>query len=611
MGLLEEKSFIKKITPFNRLDDFELDRLVETLDVVYFKENELILRHDQKPEFLYFIIKGVVQELQEETVISVFGNNEYFDPISLIENHSKYSFKASSETICYSLPRETFLEIIYKNNELEGYFFQSISKKLNSSVDNEQSKEFVNLMISRVQDAYLQKPFIVDENETIFNTVSIMKKSKATSLLVKGVDGKMGIVTDTDFREKIVLNRLDFDAPISQITSWGLKTVFRNEFLFNAQIKMNKFGIKRLIVVDENEDIMGVLDLIALTSYFASHTYSVILELDNTQSVEELKSASEKFVRVIRILYAKGVKVRYIAKIISQLNNKLFKRLFELLAPEELITGSALIIMGSEGREEQILRTDQDNALILADDCKASKEIIEVFTHKFTQTLIDCGYPRCKGDIMVSNPYWVKTKSEFEETIFEWINTPSEENHMNLAIFYDAFAVAGDKYLLVNLKQYLFARATDSNVFHSFFAKPVLNFATPLGMFANFIVDKKEHKDELDIKKGGIFPIVHGIRALSLENKIRKTNTIHRIKDLQEMGIIEKEFSKELIESFNLLLTLRLKFRLQKIDAKEPLDNYINPDTLNSLEKDLLRDSFKIVDKFKKFISFHYKLGQI
>ncbi|MDD2699024.1 MAG: putative nucleotidyltransferase substrate binding domain-containing protein [Arcobacteraceae bacterium] len=609
MALLEEKSFIKKITPFNRLDDYELEKLIDTLDVVYFKENTVLLSSNEKPAFLYFIIKGVVQELQEDTVISVYGNNEYFDPISLIENHSKHSFKTTSETICYALPRETFLEIMYQNEELEGYFFQSISKKLNNSVGNEQSKEFVNLMIARVKDAYMQKPIIIDENETIFNTVQILKKNKASSILVKTNDGKMGIVTDTDFREKIVLNRIDFDAPISKIATWGLKTINQNEFLFNAQITMNKFGVKRLIVIDEVENIIGVLDLISLTSFFASQTYSVILEIDNTQNIEELKIASEKFVRVIRMLYAKGVKVRYIAKIISQLNNKLFKRLFELIAPEELKMQSALIIMGSEGREEQILRTDQDNALILSNDCTVSKEIIEEFTQNFTNNLIECGYPRCNGNIMVSNPFWVKTQDEFEETIFEWINNPSEENHMNLAIFYDAFAVAGDKYLLVNLKKYLFQKATDSSVFHSFFAKPVLNFETPIGMFANFIVDKKEHKDELDIKKGGIFPIVHGIRALSLEKKIRKTNTVHRIKELEELGVLDREFSMEIIESFNLLLTLRLKFRLEKIDSKEPLDNYINPNRLNSLEKDLLRDSFKIVEKFKKFISFHFKLN--
>ncbi|MBI3873426.1 MAG: cyclic nucleotide-binding domain-containing protein, partial [Arcobacter sp.] len=317
MSLLEQKSFIKKITPFNRLDDFELDKLLDFMDVVYFKDNEVLLSSSDKPTFLYFIIKGVVQELQEDTVISVYGNNEYFDPISLIENHSKYTFKTTSETICYALPREIFLEIMYQNEELEGYFFQSISKKLNSSVNNEQSKEFINLMIARVKDAYMQKPITIDENETIFNAVQILKINKASSILVKANDGKIGIVTDTDFREKIVLNRIDFDAPIGVIATWGLRTVSQNEFLFNAQIKMNKFGVKRLIVTDELDNITGVLDLISLTSFFASQTYSVILELDNAQNTEELKSASEKFVRVIRMLHAKGVKVRYIAKIIS------------------------------------------------------------------------------------------------------------------------------------------------------------------------------------------------------------------------------------------------------------------------------------------------------
>jgi CBS domain-containing protein len=465
-------------------------------------------------------------------------------------------------------------------------------------------------MMAKVCDAYLQKPIILDENETIFNAVTALKDKRGSSLIIKGKSA-YGIVTDTDFREKIVLNRMSFDAPIKEIATYGLKTIQSEDFLFNAQLRMNKFGVKRLIVLDEEEEIVGVLDLIALTSFFASHTYSVILELDNTNTVEELKSASEKFIRVIKVLYAKGVKVRYISKIVSQLNTKLFRKLYQIICPQELQEKSCLVIMGSEGREEQILRTDQDNALILANDCDIDRAVIDEFTQSFTNHLIDFGYPRCEGNIMVSNPFWAKTQKEYEETIFDWINNPSEENHMNLAIFYDAFGVAGDKYLLVDLIQYLFEQATSSDVFHSFFARPVLNFETPLSMFANFVLDKDKHKNELDIKKGGLFAIVHGIRALSLEYKIRKPNTVERIKTLESMDVIDKEFASELIESFTVLLTLRLKFRMEKIDAREELDNYINPDKLNSLEKDLLRDSFKVVDRFKKFITYHYKLGHL
>jgi len=130
-------------------------------------------------------------------------------------------------------------------------------------------------------------------------------------------------------------------------------------------------------------------------------------------------------------------------------------------------------------------------------------------------------------------------------------------------------------------------------------------------MFANFVLDKGGHKDELDIKKGGIFPIVHGVRALSLEKSINKTNTVDRIKDLNDAGVLDKEFAWELIESFTFLLSLRLKSGLEKIDSVQEPDNYLNPDKLNILEKDLLKDSFKIVDKFKKFISYHFDLDRL
>ncbi len=609
MSMSEQKGFIGAITPFNRLDNKSLAELCRSLDITYFKKGETILKSGEKPEYLYFMIKGVVQEIHQEEIISLYVHHQYFDPISLIENNIKHDFVVIEEVICYTLPREIFLSIMYKNEALESFFFQSISKKLNSSMEHEQSKELVNFMIAKVKDAYLQKPLFLDENTSIFDAVNTLKKHKADSLLVQGKD-ELGIVTDTDFRDKIVLNRMSFDEPISKLATFGIKTVDANEFLFNAQMKMNKYGIKRLIVI-ENEETVGVLDLISLTSFFASHTYAVIMEVDNTTTVEELKAASKKFINVIRTFYAKGVKVRYISKVISQLNDKLFAKLYELLASEELKKHSALIIMGSEGRGEQILRTDQDNALIISDNCTVPEQEIEEFANKFTEHLVDMGYPRCDGNIMVSNPFWRKTTKEFEKTLYNWIESTREDALINLAIFYDALCVAGDKYLLIRLKEHLSKTANNSKVFFTFFAKPVLNFTTPLGMFANFIVDKKEHKDELDIKKGGIFPIVHGVRALSLEKSINKTNTVDRIKELNNIGVIDKEFAGEIIECFTFFLSLRLKSRLEKIDSLQELDNYLNPDKLNFLEKDLLKDSFKIVDKFKKFISHHFELDRL
>ena len=617
MSLLEHKNFIQKIPPFHLLDTHELESFVSHLDICYFKADVTIMEHNTQPESLYFVIKGLVQELKDDEVISVYGASEFFDPISLIQNSVKHDFCTTEETLCYAVPANIFRELIYTHESLEGYFFQSISKKLNVGVQNDNSKEFLNFMIARVGDAYLQKPLFCNENTTIFEAVTYMKKEKSSSLIVNRNDGVLGVVTDTDFREKVILQRLSFDAPIGTITSWGLRTIDENEFLFNAQLLMNSYRIKRLVVTSKKESnesvspIVGVLDLIALTSFFASHSYSVILALDNATTPSELKKASENFIKVIRTLFAKGVKVRYISKMISQLNNKLFGRLFELIAPEVLKEQSTLIIMGSEGRGEQILRTDQDNALIIADHCEVSKEEIERFAKEFSEHLIDFGYPPCEGNIMVSNPFWCKREASYKETIFEWIHTPNEENLMNLAIFFDAVSVGGDDMILANTKEYLLSSANYAPSFYGYFARPILQFETPLGLFANFIVGKKEHKDELDIKKGGIFPIVHGVRTLAIEYGIKETNTVERLKILNNKGVIDRETTSELIESFTFLLGLRLKFRLKKIDSKQKLDNYINPNELGSLEKDLLKDSFKIVDSFKKFTTYHYKLNML
>jgi len=202
MELIEQKHFIKGIRPFDTLDEYSLEKLIKELDIVYFKQDETLLTHQEKPEYLYFIIKGLVQEIHEDEVLSVYSHNEYFDPISIIENKVKHTFVTTQETICYALKRDFFLSFIYEHEHIEGYFFQTISNKLNSNISHEQNKEFANFIIARVKDAYLQQPIVVDEDETIFNAVEILKGNKTSSLLVKNKDGEFGIVTDTDFREK-------------------------------------------------------------------------------------------------------------------------------------------------------------------------------------------------------------------------------------------------------------------------------------------------------------------------------------------------------------------------------------------------------------------------
>ena len=613
MSMLEQKTFLSSIHPFENLTTNQLDFFVENIDIVYFKENETVQKEGNNPEYLFFILKGLVQEKLESEVLSIYSKNEIFDSVSLIENYSKNSFVTAEETICYTLPRDIFIKTLHENQVLEKYFFQSISEKLNNNIHHEKNKEMANIMVAKVKDATIHKAVIIDTQKSIFEAAQIIKKEKVPTVLLKDENGEMYIVTDSDFRQKVILNRMDFDEKIVKIATKGLVYVNEDDFLFNAQLIMAKHGLKRVVVKNDKDEIIGILDQISLSSFFATNIFSVSNKIVKAETVEELKEASLSFIKIIKSLNAKGVKIEFISRLINQLNKKLLDKLYIILAPTELYEKSCLIVMGSEGRGEQILKTDQDNALIINDDCNISDEDLQEFTNKFTETLVDFGFPRCEGNIMVSNPYWCRKESDFKDLIFSWVNQPNGDNFMNIAIFYDAVCVSGNRDLVLNLKEYLFKVTGNTQTFYSHFAKVISSFDVPLGFFDGFVFNNKENKqkNQIDIKKGGIFIIVQGIRSLSLEYKLLNTSTAKRIQKLIELGELDPELGKELTMAFNFLTNLKLKSNLEKLDKKATIDNYINPNELNTMEKDLLKDSFKIVNKLKKKLEFHFKLNYV
>lgn len=276
-----------------------------------------------------------------------------------------------------------------------------------------------------------------------------------------------------------------------------------------------------------------------------------------------------------------------------------------MLVPEDLRAKACLIVMGSEGRKEQMLKTDQDNALIIEN--KTDIKLYEECMQKFTATLIEFGFPRCDGNIMVSNEYWRKSLDAYISEIDRWLEAPTKDDYMNLAIFFDSIAVAGNKKLLEELKHIIFTKIKDRSVFMANFAKAALLFETPIGMFTNLIAKN----NQIDMKKGGIFPIVQGIRSLSLENGVKETNTNNRIRELKKLKVLDSEFASVIEEAFDTLLNIRLNERLKVINHEQDANNFIDIKNLNKLELDLLKDSFKIVNKFKEFLTHHFKINMV
>ncbi len=605
MESLDFKTFLSSTHPFEVLNKTEFNRVIDNLDIEYFKKNENIISKNSMLEFCYIIAKGVVKESNEKNEEHFYAIRDLFDFNALVNQKSKSEFTAIEESIIFTIPKDIFLETL-KNRKFEEYFSQDTVSKIDNLLKKDVKKELSTFMIAKIEDSYIHPAIFVYEDESIFSTVELMSQKRTSSIFINYKNGEVGIVTDSNLRERVILKRVNYEEKISTIASKGLISIDKSDFLYNALLLMTEHSLKRL-VVKENGKIVGTIEQVDLLSAFSHKSHLIAVKIKKAKNIDDIKNVTKDLIHVLTSLQDRGVKVRHITKLVSQLNSKIYKKIYELIFPKEIIKNSALIILGSEGRDEQTLKTDQDNSIILRDEFKYDG--LEKFTDKFTKALIECGFPECKGGVMVNNTYWTKSLKAHKNDFFKIIDNPTQENLLNLAILLDAKFVVGDNYLFLNLRDTIFNAIEAHPTLLANFAKNTLMFETPLTFFKNFALSKGLHKDELDIKKGAIFSIVHGIRSLSLEYKIEKTNTIERIKELNNLNIINREFANELIEAFNFLLTLRLKIQLEKEQKEIAINNYINPKNLTKIERDLLIDVLKLNNKFKKFISYHFKLS--
>jgi len=604
MSLRDQEAFLSNIHPFEVLDKNQINNCIKHMDIAYYPKDSILISPEKISDHFFIIIKGSVYEYKDDEVIMDYHHEDSFDANSLIYNETKNTFRVHEDLICYELEKTTFLKLIEENVRFKDFFLKNLVNKIQTLKDKEYTSELSSFMIARVEDAIINEACIVNENTKLIDAIEKSMNFKTSTIIVKKEDDTYGIITDSLLKVKVLLEGKTLNIPVKDIAVFPLMTVCDDDYLFDALTVLIKRNIKRIGVTNNEGKMIGILEQIDVLSHFANNTFVVDTKIKKAKTIEELKSSSNDLINIIKSLHAKGVKVNHISNLIGQLNTKVYQKLYNLVVPSELKKNACLIVMGSEGRNEQIIKTDQDNALVIKDGIDV--EQYRPYMQNITDHLIDFGYPRCKGNIMVSNPFWCKTVSEYKNETKRWIEAPDMQNYMDLAIFFDSFAVAGDKDLLINLKDDLFDKLHDQDIFMAYFAKATLAFDTP-STVANFMT--KVHF--IDIKKTAVFPIVQGIRSLALKEKIRETTTVKRIKILKDRKILEKEKAEELLEAFDVVNTLRLKSQLEKILEYKEIDNQIDTHTLGKIERDLLKDSFKIVIDFKKFISYYFKIDKI
>ncbi len=599
------KAFDFSSPPFDRLTPAERERMRAALDIAYVPAGDTVIRAGENPTSLHIVIKGFVEEYEGDELVAIRGPGESFDNQALLDGAGEHRFVVREDLIEYLLPRHLVLEMIRANTAFAAFFYQDISHKLDALATLKGNRELNSLMMARVNQAFIHPAGFIDASASIHDAAQKMEDTHTNSVLVRNGE-RVGIVTGMNTAKAVILNRRSPDSPVGEVARYDLITVKPEDFLYTALIEMTRHSVRRVVVKD-GESYVGVLDEIDLLSFLSSHSHIVAVQVDRATTKEELQEASQNIIRTVRIMHNNGVKVRFISQLVSELTRQILAKLFELVATPDIKTHTCLMVMGSEGRGEQIMKTDQDNALMVRDGTDLPN--LTTFRQEFTNTLLDFGYPLCPGGIMVSNDQWCKQQSEYKDELRRWIYIPDDYAPINLAIFQDAVSVAGDATLLADAKEYMLDLIETNDAYLASFARAIDTFATPLGLFFNLIVDRSSRTKGLDIKKGGLFPIVHGVRSLALKYRIDETGTVDRIRRLDELAVLERHFANELIESFAFLLELRLRQQLSRAPGSQTgSSNLVNLDAMSSLERDLLKDSLFVVKKFKEIVRHNFKL---
>jgi CBS domain-containing protein len=607
------ETFDFDVAPFDRLNAAQQALVRATADRVTLEPGDPLLTPEMEPTHAFLIVQGRVRREAATLPEAIFGPGELLGARAALAQRASSVSVAVDAVGAWRIPRATLQSLVSANPAFCAALFTDIARRLSRQEARGEQREFLSLMMARVRDAYLRKPFYVDGALDLVSVCARLAEAGRSNALVR--DGeRIGMFTTTDLRDALLRPAADggFVGPsqvaVREVARFDLISIGADAELFEALLLMLRHRVHRVLVRDGGA-IVGVLSQLDLMSFVSNHSHLIALQVEQAESLAELKAAAVQMDGLVDLLHGGGVKVEVIGRMVRVLNAQVVAKAWSFVAPAELVANSCLVVMGSEGRGEQILKTDQDNALLLRDGFEFAG--LPAVAEAFNAALIDFGWPRCPGDIMLTNRTWRAALALFREQVRDWIYGSDPQGPMHLAIFIDAVAVAGDANLLRQAKQFAFEILPGNDAFLARFAAAADQFDEPTGWWARLTTARSRDDASLDLKKLGTFPIVHGVRALTLQAQIGATATTERLRTLVDRQRIDAALARDLAETLHFLMGLKLKNNLAQRQLGQPMDNLVRPSSLSTLERDRLHDALGIVRRFRQFLQQHFKLGAL
>ncbi|WP_298506673.1 DUF294 nucleotidyltransferase-like domain-containing protein [uncultured Maribacter sp.] len=626
--------FLKNFPPFNLLIKKELQSLSQEVVIVYQEKNSTIFNEDTTPHTIFYIVhKGAValRKTTNNEIIDICDEGDIFGlrPLMANENY-KLEAKAHEETILYGIPLDAFKPYAKKNEAVSTFLMESFaSNTRNPYSKSHKGKLYGNETVDTINPEvklldlqpvkYSKKIISCSEDTPVKKVAQIMTKNRIGSILILKDDLPIGIVTDKDLRNKIITGKHPITSTASAIMSSPVITYPKNLTVTQAQMAMMKSSISHLCLTQDgtvNTKAVGILSKHDVMVSLGDNPAVLVKAIKRTTKYKQIKPIRKSIMHLLQGYLDENIPMGLISKIISELNDACIKQVITISLKKMKVpppTEFAWMAIGSQGRGEQMLHTDQDNFLVFndvpeSDLPKVTKYFLKLAKH-VTKGLHTIGYEYCPAEMMASNPKWCLSLQEWKNMISHWIINPGPDEILMSSIFFDYSISYGNRDLVNTLSDHIFDTTKKYPLFLLHLANGALQNPSPSGFFRSFLVEQDgQHKDFFDLKSRALMPLVDAARVLILSHSVKSiSNTWERYEKLAEIEPNNSEIYLACSYATKALLKFRTKQGLLHHDS----GRFIALDKLSKEEKIKLKRTFKTVKEIQELITVRYNVNNL
>lgn len=565
---------------------------------------------------------------------SMFGSSASFvlslqfnDIFDIQWDHVKSMFKNSGKSVSVDTllkkPNKTQKDVVLTISKVffgkqEGHIIivKDLTKlKLVEKETQELSNEVqTSLLLMNQPVAHFIKELVRCDIETsAYEAAVIMTRKNTDILFITQNENIIGVITDSDLRTRILAEKQDVNISVSKIMTAPVISVSDNILLYEAILLFDKKNVSHLAIKDNKSEIVGVLNSIDVYEMQSNSISFLVKEVENAENIDQIEKTTNRLPVLIKALIDSGARTQNITRIITSLTDVITQRIISL-SIESLGKPPcwfSFIAVGSEGRMEQTLATDQDNAIIFENVGHGNHQVYKTYFlelgKKVTAALDKLGFKYCNGEVMANNPKWVLSLDEWKKQFKSWINNSDPKSILEAGIFFDFRSIYGKEDLTMNLQNYIFELIENKAVFFQHMANPILKYKSVVNLFGNIVGDSKDDDNAVfDIKKI-ILPIISFIRIYSLKNKIIETNSIQRLEKLHSAKLLSNTLYNEINVSYNYLMLMRFRFQTNELLKKQTPDNLINIGELTDIEKTTIKKIIAEISNLQTQLNFDFK----